>query len=107
MNTGDDDDSLSTPSFAFSVSCACAGANAPIASKPASMSRANPVIPFLQFLSSRFCDPCFQGIDKGEVGSEPTRTDPAMIETLQTLRNRLIQPDKRPLLAQLQLEFCN
>jgi hypothetical protein len=44
MNTGADDDSLSTPTFAFSASSARAGAVIASASRPANMSRANLVI---------------------------------------------------------------
>jgi hypothetical protein len=46
MNTGAEDDSLSTPIFAFSASSARAIPLAAIASRAAKASRANPVIPF-------------------------------------------------------------
>src|SRR6202022_4808121 len=46
MNTGADDDSLNTPTFAFSKSSARAGPVAVIVSKPANTSRANPIIQF-------------------------------------------------------------
>src|SRR6188472_782205 len=46
MNTGADDDSLSTPTFAFNASSARAIPPAVIANTRAKANRANPVIPF-------------------------------------------------------------
>ena len=46
MNTGADDDSRSTPTLAFSISSARASEVPASASRPATISRANPVIQF-------------------------------------------------------------
>src|ERR1700716_2531287 len=87
MNTGADDDSLSTPTFAFSKSSARASPVAPIASRPAKMSRIYPgralrarLNCIIQFSPSLFSKPS---------------------------RDRLILPEKGPLLFQLYVQFVH
>src|ERR1700682_3592791 len=81
MNTGADDDSLNTPPFAFSGSSARASPVAAIASRPASISRANPVIQF---------PPSFVIVESDQLKLKPWQDATAMaVSPLSRLRGRV------------------
>src|SRR3954471_937846 len=124
MNTGADDDSRSTPILA--LSSARATPQAAIASRPASASRANTLIPFPRLFICRPCErrdpyaaahlealwptsfPITQSCGYGSLRSQGRRTTFSSFP-LQSLGHLLIPPDERALLFQalLQLFYRN